>query len=286
MEPLLEHGGDPTVDKITKSCSVIGPVSIILVSLGLPIAFFAVVIATYYDSSSGYPGYFRYVGAAHIGVVSICGLCVTFSLLCAALSDPGSSERILNDENLRASFPFLTESFLESLPKCEKCGLPKPERCHHCSICNKCHCKMDHHCPAVGNCVALRNFRSFLAMLLWGVIGSGLQGFFCLAEAILDEYNRASRVITIGFVLISAVLAFWLWCFFGEQMARASRNQTTLEQIGRYELKYDLGALENFRQVFGNRACRFFNPFPTNELSGFEWSLPDYWRPENRDTTA
>ena len=29
---------------------------------------------------------------------------------------------------------------------CKKCIAPKPARVHHCSVCNKCYLKMDHHC--------------------------------------------------------------------------------------------------------------------------------------------
>ena len=29
---------------------------------------------------------------------------------------------------------------------CKKCISPKPPRAHHCSVCNKCVLKMDHHC--------------------------------------------------------------------------------------------------------------------------------------------
>lgn len=29
---------------------------------------------------------------------------------------------------------------------CRKCISPKPSRTHHCSICNRCYLKMDHHC--------------------------------------------------------------------------------------------------------------------------------------------
>ena len=34
----------------------------------------------------------------------------------------------------------------EAVSICKKCIKPKPPRTHHCSICNKCVLKMDHHC--------------------------------------------------------------------------------------------------------------------------------------------
>ena len=37
---------------------------------------------------------------------------------------------------------------------CTPCGItPKPDRAHHCSNCERCVLKMDHHCPWIGGCV-------------------------------------------------------------------------------------------------------------------------------------
>lgn len=42
--------------------------------------------------------------------------------------------------------PPLSETY-NAVSICKKCLIPKPPRTHHCSICNKCVLKFDHHCP-------------------------------------------------------------------------------------------------------------------------------------------
>ncbi|XP_063980173.1 palmitoyltransferase ZDHHC16 isoform X1 [Diachasmimorpha longicaudata] len=64
----------------------------------------------------------------------------------------------------------------EAVSICKKCIKPKPPRTHHCSICNKCVLKMDHHCRILdftwlNNCVGHNNHRHFFLYMAFTVTG-------------------------------------------------------------------------------------------------------------------
>lgn len=49
---------------------------------------------------------------------------------------------------------------------CPDCEVIRTTRSRHCSICNKCVERFDHHCPWVNNCVGINNHHYFMMFLV------------------------------------------------------------------------------------------------------------------------
>eukprot|EP00928_Gymnodinium_smaydae_P072862 TRINITY_DN56148_c0_g1_i1.p1 TRINITY_DN56148_c0_g1~~TRINITY_DN56148_c0_g1_i1.p1 ORF type:complete len:518 (+),score=91.22 TRINITY_DN56148_c0_g1_i1:110-1663(+) len=68
---------------------------------------------------------------------------------------------------------------------CKKCNLSRPERAHHCTICQACVLRMDHHCPWIGNCVGFKNQKYFLLLAGYGCMGSAF-GFLTVLPVLVE----------------------------------------------------------------------------------------------------
>lgn len=163
---------------------------------------------------------------------------------------------------------------------CSKCDKPKPERCHHCSICQRCVLKMDHHCPWVGNCVGFGNYKFFLLFVLYAW---ACCTFIVLAmwPAFADILNlNSSRThsgaprkqpsfsVMIGYVFAVSVSLALLF-LGGFHLYLTLKNLTTIEMhSSREHNPYDLGHRRNWESVMGSKPLLWFLPLPARAVGG------------------
>lgn len=171
--------------------------------------------------------------------------------------------------------PIYTRTMSGAIRYCDRCQLVKPDRCHHCSVCDKCILKMDHHCPWVNNCVGFSNYKFFLLFLAYSLLyclfiaATDLQYFIKFWTTGLPDTQAKFHIMFLFFA--AAMFSVSLSSLFGYHCWLVSKNKSTLEAFrapifrhGTDKNGFSLGFSKNLRQVFGDEKKYWLLPVFTS----------------------
>ncbi|KAL4648838.1 palmitoyltransferase ZDHHC15 isoform X1 [Arapaima gigas] len=162
---------------------------------------------------------------------------------------------------------------------CDRCQVIKPDRCHHCSVCETCVLKMDHHCPWVNNCVGFSNYKFFLLFLAYSMLYCvfiAATSFQYFLKFWLGELPNGPAKFHVLFLMFVALMFFVSLMFlFGYHCWLVAKNRSTLEafsapvfQSGPDKNGFNLGFHKNLLQVFGEERKLWLLPIFTSQGDG------------------
>ncbi|KAL2635089.1 hypothetical protein R1flu_006568 [Riccia fluitans] len=167
------------------------------------------------------PGFYVSVYHKYIGQAAV--LVGVLLFLLTSFTDPG----VINSTTLKvhiSSYPY-DGMIYEGTKECTTCRITRPARSKHCSICDRCVARFDHHCGWMNNCIGEKNLRYFLSFLIWHVCLC-LYGAFLLGAILLGEVEDRNVVRAITYYyggpatlrkVYSHVLQ-WLLTFYSTQV--------------------------------------------------------------------
>ena len=182
--------------------------------------------------------------------LSLFGLALMFHIW-ALCKDPGYLKKPKD-----VDFIELLKVF-DPVHLCADCEVIRTDRSLHCSTCNRCVERFDHHCPYINNCVGLNNHGVFLAFLIsmallifitmlsictnWNIANNdedtGTSGYFYKKEYVINVdwiedpvFVNAMNIICLAICCIYMLLVSVLLYL---QVGNFCLNRTTAERFSK-----------------------------------------------------
>ncbi|XP_072999431.1 protein S-acyltransferase 8-like isoform X1 [Typha latifolia] len=238
----------------------------------VPVVIFCVFVARHLVHR--FPAYDA--GYAVLVVAIVFTIHVLLLLFITSARDPGIVPRASHppeEPNVPRTRDEIVNGRLVKVKYCETCMVYRPPRCSHCSICNNCVERFDHHCPWVGQCIGLRNYRYFFLFVssatllcIYVFAMSALYIKFLMGEDYPTVWKAMKGSPASVVLMIYCFISLWfVGGLTGFHFYLMSVNQTTYENF-RYRADnrvnvFDRGCLNNFLEVFCTKIKSSRNKF-------------------------
>eukprot|EP00930_Biecheleria_cincta_P086965 TRINITY_DN76222_c0_g1_i1.p1 TRINITY_DN76222_c0_g1~~TRINITY_DN76222_c0_g1_i1.p1 ORF type:complete len:266 (+),score=36.14 TRINITY_DN76222_c0_g1_i1:61-858(+) len=165
---------------------------------------------------------------------------------------------------------------------CKHCKVAKPPRAHHCSTCQRCILKMDHHCMWMNNCVGAYNqkhFLLFLAYVSFHCGGTALAVVIMLLQEasafVLPSWHknvarmsRANTAAAVAVLIFASCFGRYALTLLREQAQALRLNRTGIELL-QDSCGEPRALWSTLEEVMGDRlSWRWLLPVPVRRGSG------------------
>ena len=232
------------------------------------------------------------MGLIHSIVFNVFTVMMITCLVLAVITPPGSTPdtadwQYVEDDNREQ--PVEIQTALETKKTGERrfckwsCAKYKPDRTHHCRVCDSCVLRMDHHCPWIYNCVGFRNHKYFF-LLLFYTSATAIFVTATLPWSIVEVIEQHEPSLNELFLVIfGETLTFFLALivtgFFGFHIFLAVKGLTTIEFCEKqrddsdYESIFSKGILGNFQEILGKNPLLWLIPVPPGNGDGLSFDV-------------
>ena len=146
------------------------------------------------------------------------------NMILGCCTDPGVLPRHPKDLYYITNRPLLRQvinGHKVIVPFCYTCSMFRPPRTSHCSVCDNCVERFDHHCLWLGTCIGKRNYKYFY----WFISSLFINQIFQIFSAIYYIVNQAKKIknkeknslfIVIAYSGIVFYNILFIACFLGK----------------------------------------------------------------------